>query len=77
MIERIMLDAKTIPVINTGANIFQEIPLTTIIPTIIAQSTNIVPKSFCNNIRPIGIIEIPAIFNNSLKSVSNDLLKVN
>ncbi len=61
MIERMMLDPKAIPAINTGAKIFQEIPLTTITPTIIAQSTNIVPKSFCNKIRPIGTTEMPAI----------------
>src|SRR5699024_4346344 len=75
--DKIILVPKIMIVINNGASIFHEIPLTIITPTIMAQITSVVPKSFCNKISPIGIIEIPAIFISSLKSVSNDLLKVN
>ena len=77
IIERIMPPPTTIAVIKIGARIFQVIPLTIKTPAMIAQSTSVVPKSFCSRMSNIGTIERPIIFNRSLKSVSMDLLKVN
>ncbi len=45
--------APTIPVIKIGAKIRHVIPLTNITPAIIAN-TNVVPRSFCSNIKVLG-----------------------
>ncbi|SCT42720.1 Uncharacterised protein [Staphylococcus aureus] len=69
--------APTIPVIKIGAKIRHVIPLTNITPAIIAANTNVVPRSFCSNIKILGTNETPIILKNNNKSLWNDLLNVN
>ncbi len=51
--------------------------LLNITPAIIAANTNVVPRSFCSNIKILGTNETPIILKNNNKSLWNDLLNVN
>lgn len=77
MIANIILEPLTNATINRGANILHVIPLTNMTPAIIAHNTKVVPKSFCNRINAIGIMDTPKILKNNIKSDWKDLLNVN
>lgn len=73
---KIMLLPNTMTEINKGANNLHVIPLTNITPAITAHITSVVPKSFCNKMSAIGIIDTPIILKNKTKSDCSDLLNV-
>ena len=65
MIANIILEPLTNATINRGANILHVIPLTNMTPAIIAHN-KVVPKSFCNRINAIGIMDTPKILKITL-----------
>ena len=74
---KIMLLPNTATVIKIGARMRHVILLTSMIPTIMAHRTNVVPKSFWSKINIIGTRDMPMILKNKIKSVRKDLLNVN